>query len=67
MESAFLKIIEQNQNIIHKVSRIYRDTKEDQEDLFQEIVFQHIKNQNSPLHTHSEITTTPQLKPTSHL
>ncbi|MBT30021.1 MAG: RNA polymerase subunit sigma-70 [Thalassobius sp.] len=40
MESAFLKIIEQNQNIIHKVSRIYRDTKEDQEDLFQEIVFQ---------------------------
>ncbi|UZR97965.1 RNA polymerase sigma factor [Chondrinema litorale] len=40
MESAFLKIIEQNQNIIHKVSRIYRDSREDQEDLFQEIVFQ---------------------------
>lgn len=40
MESAFLKIVEDNQGIIYKVCKMYRDTKEDQEDLFQEIVLQ---------------------------
>ena len=40
MEKAFLKIVEDHQRIIHKVCRMYRDTKEDQEDLFQDIVFQ---------------------------
>jgi RNA polymerase sigma factor (sigma-70 family) len=40
VSSDFLQIIEQHQNIIHKVSRMYRDSREDQEDLFQEIVFQ---------------------------
>lgn len=40
MEAAFLKVVDEYQNIIHKVSRMYRDTPEDQEDLFQEIVFQ---------------------------
>lgn len=40
MEKDFLKIVDEHQNIIHKVSRMYRDTKEDQEDLFQEIVYQ---------------------------
>jgi RNA polymerase sigma-70 factor (ECF subfamily) len=40
MESAFLAVIKQNQRIIHKVSRMYRDTIEDRQDLFQEIVFQ---------------------------
>lgn len=33
-------MVDAHQNIIHKVSRTYRDTREDQEDLFQEIVFQ---------------------------
>lgn len=39
-EKNFLKMIDDHQQIIHKICRIYRDTKEDQEDLFQEIVFQ---------------------------
>ena len=40
MEKAFLKIVDDHQRIIYKVCRMYRDAKEDQEDLFQEIVFQ---------------------------
>lgn len=40
MEELFLEILEEHQAIIHKVCRMYRDTKEDQEDLFQEIVLQ---------------------------
>lgn len=40
MEKDFLKIIEVNQGIIYKVCKMYRDTREDQEDLFQEIVLQ---------------------------
>ncbi|MHA4896361.1 RNA polymerase sigma factor [Pedobacter sp. PWIIR3] len=39
-ESAFLQLISQNQGIIHKICRLYKDTLEDQQDLFQEIVFQ---------------------------
>ncbi len=40
MEKAFLKIIDDHQGIVYKVCKMYRDTKEDQEDLFQEIVLQ---------------------------
>ena len=40
MEQAFLKHIQENQNIIYKVCNLYRDSREDQEDLFQEIVYQ---------------------------
>jgi len=40
MEKVFLKIIDDNQGIIYKVCNIYRDNKQDQEDLFQEIVLQ---------------------------
>lgn len=39
-ESEFLNIIEENQNIVHKVCRMYADTKEDHADLFQEILLQ---------------------------
>ncbi|SFH48626.1 RNA polymerase sigma factor [Pedobacter insulae] len=39
-EREFLTMIQDNQRIIHKVCRIYRDSPEDREDLFQEIVFQ---------------------------
>lgn len=39
-EKQFLDLIDQHQGIIHKICRVYRDTKEDREDLFQEIVFQ---------------------------
>ena len=39
-EKEFLSLIQDNQRIIHKVCRIYRDNPEDREDLFQEIVFQ---------------------------
>src|SRR5664279_1438030 len=40
METEFLEIIHDNQKIIFKICRLYRDSREDQEDLFQEIVYQ---------------------------
>jgi RNA polymerase sigma factor (sigma-70 family) len=40
MEHAFLKAIHDHQKIISKVCRIYRNRREDQQDLFQEIVYQ---------------------------
>jgi RNA polymerase sigma-70 factor (ECF subfamily) len=40
MEDEFLQMIRQHQGIIHKVCRLYRDSPEDREDLFQEIVYQ---------------------------
>lgn len=40
MEREFLEIIQTHQKIIYKVSRMYRDSPEDREDLFQEIVYQ---------------------------
>lgn len=40
MQETFLATIDQNQGIIFKVCKLYRDSKEDQEDLFQEIVLQ---------------------------
>ena len=40
MEKEFLALIHNYQNIIYKICRLYRDNKEDQEDLFQEIVYQ---------------------------
>jgi RNA polymerase sigma factor (sigma-70 family) len=39
-EKEFLKLMEENQRIVHKISRLYRDSAEDRRDLFQEIVFQ---------------------------
>jgi RNA polymerase sigma factor (sigma-70 family) len=39
-EAQFLQLIDQHQGIIHKICRLYRDSPEDREDLFQEIVFQ---------------------------
>jgi RNA polymerase sigma factor (sigma-70 family) len=39
-EMEFLELIDRHQGIIHKICRLYRDIKEDREDLFQEIVFQ---------------------------
>lgn len=39
-EKEFLNMIRDNQGIIHKVCRIYRDSPEDREDLFQEVIFQ---------------------------
>jgi RNA polymerase sigma factor (sigma-70 family) len=40
MEAAFIKSINEYQKIIYKVCKMYRDSREDQEDLFQEIVYQ---------------------------
>ncbi|HWV31194.1 MAG TPA: sigma-70 family RNA polymerase sigma factor [Dyadobacter sp.] len=40
MEKIFLETIGVHQRIIFKVSRMYRNTPEDQQDLFQEIVYQ---------------------------
>ena len=40
MEKEFLEVIHDYQKIINKICRVYRDSREDQEDLFQEIVYQ---------------------------
>ncbi|GAB4286977.1 MAG: RNA polymerase sigma factor [Ignavibacteriaceae bacterium] len=40
MQKAFLKIVDENQGIIYKVCKMYRDSVEDQEDLYQDIVLQ---------------------------
>lgn len=40
MQKVFLKIVEENQGIVYRVCRMYRDSREDQEDLFQEIILQ---------------------------
>ncbi|MGB3852405.1 MAG: sigma-70 family RNA polymerase sigma factor [Tunicatimonas sp.] len=40
MEQQFIHIISKHQAIIHRVCRVYRDTSEDREDLFQEIIYQ---------------------------
>ncbi|RZL97935.1 MAG: sigma-70 family RNA polymerase sigma factor, partial [Pedobacter sp.] len=39
-DNTFLELIAINQGIIHKICRLYRDTQEDRQDLFQEIVYQ---------------------------
>ncbi|RYE13407.1 MAG: sigma-70 family RNA polymerase sigma factor, partial [Sphingobacteriales bacterium] len=39
-ETQFLTLINTNQGIIHKICRLYRDSPEDRQDLFQEITFQ---------------------------
>ena len=40
MEKEFLQSIHTYQKIIYKICKMYRDSREDQEDLFQEIVYQ---------------------------
>ena len=39
-KQAFLAIIQQHQGILHKLCRLYRDSREDREDLFQEMIYQ---------------------------
>lgn len=39
-KSAFPGIIQQHQGILHKLCRLYRDSREDREDLFQEMIYQ---------------------------
>lgn len=39
-EKEFLRIIDENQGIIHKICHSYANTREDRQDLYQEIVYQ---------------------------
>lgn len=39
-QEEFLSLILQHQGMLHKICRLYRDSPEDREDLFQEIVYQ---------------------------
>lgn len=39
-QSAFPDTIQQHQGILHKLCRLYRDSREDREDLFQEMIYQ---------------------------
>ncbi|MBO9729436.1 MAG: sigma-70 family RNA polymerase sigma factor [Chitinophaga sp.] len=39
-QPAFLSVIQQHQGILHKLCRLYRDSPEDREDLFQEMIYQ---------------------------
>ena len=36
----FVEIIKENEGLIYKVSKVFTNTKEDQQDLYQEIVYQ---------------------------
>lgn len=47
MEQEFLKSIHDYQKIIYRICKMYRDSREDQEDLFQEIVYQLWKSYSS--------------------
>lgn len=47
MEKEFVKIVSENQGIIHKVCSIYCDSEEDRRDLFQEILVQLWKSYSS--------------------
>ncbi|HEY8956350.1 sigma-70 family RNA polymerase sigma factor [Chitinophaga sp.] len=38
--STFSETIQQHQGILHKLCRLYRDSREDREDLFQEMIYQ---------------------------
>ncbi|WP_299703971.1 sigma-70 family RNA polymerase sigma factor [uncultured Pontibacter sp.] len=40
MKEEFLDLIKQHQGIIHKICKLYRDSLENRQDLFQEIVYQ---------------------------
>jgi RNA polymerase sigma factor (sigma-70 family) len=46
-KEVFLENIRENAGIIHKVTAIYTDTKEDREDLYQEILYQSWKSYSS--------------------
>lgn len=39
-QTQFLQLVNEHQHMIHKICRLYRHSREDREDLFQEIVFQ---------------------------
>lgn len=39
-ESEFISVIKNNEGILYKLSKAYADTREDQQDLYQEIVYQ---------------------------
>ncbi len=55
-ETQFLILIKEHQGIIHKICRIYRDIREDREDLFQEIIFQLWKSHRT-FKNHAKIST----------
>lgn len=40
MQADFIKTVKENKGIIYKVTKIYTDTREDQQDLYQEILYQ---------------------------
>lgn len=46
-QPAFLDTIQQHQGILHKLCRLYRDSREDREDLFQEMIYQLWKSYSS--------------------
>ena len=46
-QKEFTELIENNQGIIHKITKIYGNTKDEQNDLFQEIVYQLWKSYDS--------------------
>ncbi|MEH6656276.1 sigma-70 family RNA polymerase sigma factor [Leeuwenhoekiella marinoflava] len=46
-EKEFVEIIQKNESILYKMMRLYADTKEDQKDLYQEIVYQLWKGFNT--------------------
>lgn len=55
-EDEFVHIIKENQGIIFKITTVYTDTRDDQQDLYQDIVFQLWKSYDS-FRSESKIST----------
>ncbi len=55
-KEAFVRIVQENEGLIDKVARVYTNTKEDEQDLYQEIVYQLWKSINS-FRNEAKITT----------
>jgi DNA-directed RNA polymerase specialized sigma24 family protein len=55
-EQEFLQLINQNQGIVRKVCHLYGRNDTDKEDLYQEIVIQHMDVQDCFKHSHQQLT-----------
>ena len=56
MQVDFIKVVKENKGIIYKVTKIYTNTYEDQQDLYQEILYQLWKSFES-FNYHSKMST----------
>ncbi|WP_187261574.1 RNA polymerase sigma factor [Pontibacter beigongshangensis] len=56
MEGEFLQLMDRYQGVVHKICRLYRNSPEDRQDLFQEVVYQLWKSYPQFKHASKEST-----------